>query len=99
MKVNQVDLIQRVIRLAPGTTKNNEGREVFMTDALHSLLSACVQSKRPEDAVLTRPNGVPVRSFREALGARLLQSWRRSIRLRGLQSAVALGWRLFPLQG
>ena len=74
MKVNQVDLIQRVIRLAPGTTKNNEGREVFMTDALHSLLSACVQSKRPEDAVLTRPNGVPVRSFREALGARLLQT-------------------------
>jgi len=66
MKVNQVDLMQRVIRLAPGTTKNNEGREVFMTDTLHHLLTDCVQGKRPEDAVFTRPNGVPVRSFREA---------------------------------
>jgi integrase len=66
MKVNQVDLMQRVIRLAPGTTKNSEGREVFMTDALHLLLTACVQGKGPEDAVFTRPNGVPVRSFREA---------------------------------
>ena len=63
MKVDQVDLMQRVIRLAPGTTKNSEGREVFMTDALHLLLTACVQGKRPEDAVFTRPNGVPVRSF------------------------------------
>jgi integrase len=66
MKVNQVDLMQRVIRLAPGTTKNAEGREVFMTDALHLLLTACVQGKGPEDAVFTRPNGVPVRSCREA---------------------------------
>jgi len=29
IKVGQVDLMQRVIRLAPGTTKNNEGREGF----------------------------------------------------------------------
>ncbi len=65
MKVNQVDLMQRVIRLAPGTTKNNEGREVFMTDALHHLLTACVQGKKPHEAVFTRPNGIPVRSFRE----------------------------------
>jgi hypothetical protein len=31
--------------------------------------------------------------------ARLLQGWRGSIHLRGLQSAVALGWRMLPLQG
>jgi integrase len=66
MKVDQVDLMQRVIRLAPGTTKNNEGREVFMTDALHHLLTACVEGKRSQDAVFTRPNGIPVRSFRDA---------------------------------
>jgi hypothetical protein len=35
-------LIQRVNRLAPGTTKNSEGREVFMTDALQLLLTACI---------------------------------------------------------
>ena len=65
MKVEQVDLMQRVIRLAPGTTRNNEGREVFMTDPLHHLLTACVQGKRPDDAVFTRPSGIAVRSFRE----------------------------------
>lgn len=58
--------MQRVIRLDPGTTKNREGREVFMPDALYLLLAACVLGKRGEDAVFTRPNGVPVRSLRDA---------------------------------
>jgi integrase len=66
MKVRQIDLAQRVIRLDPGTTKNNDGREVIMTEALHHLLGACVTGKAAEDAVFTRPNGVPVRSFRDA---------------------------------
>jgi integrase len=64
LQVGQVDLAQRVIRLEPGTTKNTDGREVFMTDALHGLLSACVTGKRPEDAVFSRSNGKAVRSFR-----------------------------------
>ena len=64
MQVNQVDLDQRVIRLEPGTTKNTDGREVFMTDAVRKLLSACVMGKQPDDAVFTRPNGKPVLSFR-----------------------------------
>src|SRR5690349_8340804 len=68
MKVGQVDLAQRVIRLDPGTTKNGDGREVFMTDALHHLLSGCVRGKRAEEAVFSRPNGIAVRSFRDAWG-------------------------------
>jgi integrase len=32
MRVKQVDVPQRVIRLEPGTTKNRDGREVLMTD-------------------------------------------------------------------
>lgn len=48
LKVGQVDLAQRVIRLDPGTTKNSDGREVFMTDALHHLLSACYAGKAAE---------------------------------------------------
>ena len=64
MQVNQVDLDQRVIRLEPGTTKNADGREVFMTDAVRKLLSACVTGKQSNDAVFTRPNGKPVLSFR-----------------------------------
>jgi len=47
LKVNQVDLEQQVIRLDPGTTKNSDGREVFMTDAVRLLLAACVHGKTP----------------------------------------------------
>jgi len=66
MKVGQVDLMQRVIRLDPGTTKNSDGREVFMTETVQHLLSACVHGKGAEDAVFSRSNGIPVRIFRDA---------------------------------
>ena len=66
LKVGQVDLAQRVIRLDPGTTKNSDGREVFMTDAVHHLLSGCVAGKSAEEAVFSRPNGRAVRDFRDA---------------------------------
>lgn len=45
MSVSQVDLAQRTIRLEPGTTKNSDGREVVMTHAVFTLLSACVLGK------------------------------------------------------
>jgi integrase len=64
MRVRQVDLAQRTIRLEPGTTKNSEGREVVMTDAVYTLLSACVIGKGTDDCVFTRKDGEPVRSFR-----------------------------------
>jgi integrase len=32
----------------------------------HHLLSACVKGKSTEDAVFTRPNGIPVRTLRDA---------------------------------
>ena len=41
MRVRQVDLAARVIRLEPGTTKNRDGREVTITDSLYLLLSSC----------------------------------------------------------
>ncbi len=66
LSVKQVDLAQRVIRLEPGTTKNNEGREVVMTDAVFTLLSACVIGKTADDKVFARKNGKPVRDFRNA---------------------------------
>jgi integrase len=64
LRVEQVDLAQRVIRLEPGTTKNTDGREVFMTDAIHAMLAACVIGKKGPDAVFTRSNGKRVCSFR-----------------------------------
>ena len=64
MRVEQVDLVQQVIRLEPGTTKNNDGREVFMTDSVRTLLAECVRGKAPDEPVFVRPDGKPVRDFR-----------------------------------
>ena len=64
LRVKQVDLKHRILRLEPGTTKNKEGREAPMTDTMLQLLTACVESKEPDAYVFTRPNGKPVRDFR-----------------------------------
>ena len=64
MRVNQVDVSQRVIRLEPGTTKNRDGREVLMTDEVCKLLAALVHGKSAGDHVFTRSNGRPVCDFR-----------------------------------
>src|SRR6266566_6912028 len=65
MKVGQVDLLARSIRLNPGETKNGEGRTVNLTDPSHiKLLAACITGKRAEDAVFTRKGGKPVKDFR-----------------------------------
>jgi integrase len=64
MRANQVDLSQRVIRLEPGTTKNRDGREVLMTDAVCQLLTALVHGEAGDDYVFTRKNGKRVSDFR-----------------------------------
>jgi integrase len=64
MRVNQVDVAQRVIRLEPDTTKNRDGREVLMTDEVGKLLSALAHGKPGDDHVFTRSNGKPVHNFR-----------------------------------
>jgi integrase len=64
MRVSQIDLAERTIRLEPGTTKNGEGREVTMTDAVYTLLQGCVIGKQSDDYVFTRGDGKRVRDFR-----------------------------------
>ncbi len=64
LRVAQVDILNRAIRLDPGTTKNSEGRTVIMTTETFELLKACVEGKRPEDHVFTRDGGKPVKNFR-----------------------------------
>jgi len=65
MRVREVDLLVRTLRLEPGTTKNKDGREVTMTDAVYMLLCECVARKQPDDFVFTREDGTPVRDFRK----------------------------------
>jgi integrase len=65
LRVDQVDLDNWVIRLHPGTTKNKDGREVKMTEAIHQQLQLSVHGKESDDYVFTRPNGRRVRDFRK----------------------------------
>jgi hypothetical protein len=80
MRVSQVDLTPRVIRLEPGTTKNRDGREVLMTDSVRLLLSALVNSKAAEAYVFTRANGKPVRDFRT--------TWRNACKHAGVPESL-----------
>ena len=109
MRVSQIDLLSRTIRLEPGTTKNRDGREVTMTKRVHELLKLCVFGKTGESFVFTRPNGQPVRDFRgawakaceEAGVPRLLfhdlrRTAARNLRRAGVAEGVIMkigGWR------
>jgi integrase len=64
LHVRQVNLLTGSIRLDPGTTKNDDGREVVMTKPVRELLMQCVHGKGPDDYVFTRDDGRPVRDFR-----------------------------------
>lgn len=64
LRVQQVDLLAGKIRLAPGSTKSGEGREVPISATVETLLKACVEGKTPDDHVFTYPDGPPVKDFR-----------------------------------
>jgi integrase len=64
LRVRQVNLENRTVRL--DVTKNGERREVTMNPKILELLRACVEGKGPNDFVLTRTGGAPVRDFRTA---------------------------------
>ena len=64
LRTRQVDLLAGTIRLDPGMIKNDEGREVSMTQVVRELLTECVRAKQPEDHVFTREDGQPVLDFR-----------------------------------
>ncbi len=109
LRVHHVDLLNRSIRLDPGTTKNGAGREVYMTEAVYRLLQQAVTGKRPDDFVLTRANNKPVKSFRKdwlrlcekaELPGLLIHDFRRSaarnLRRAGVAESVIMatgGWK------
>jgi len=59
-----VNFFANSIRLHPGETKNDDPREVDMTQQVRELLRQCVHEKGPNDYVFTRENGEPVIDFR-----------------------------------
>ena len=66
LRVRQIDLSARTIRLEPGETKNDEGRTVVMTGLVYALLQQCVAGKQPDDYVFTRSGHRPINDFRGA---------------------------------
>ena len=65
LRVRQVDVRTKLIRLDVGTTKNGEGREVAMTHTIRELVWQAVAGKNPDDYLFTRANGAPVKDFRK----------------------------------
>jgi len=109
LRVGQVDLAARTIRLDPGTTKNREGREVTIeSGTLLQLFRHCVDGKQPEDHVFTRGDK-PVRDFRrgwenlctaasvpDLLFHDLRRSAARNLRAAGIPEEVIMriaGWK------
>lgn len=66
LKVRQVNMKDRTIQLLPGTTKNDKGRTMRMTEEVYGLIGPCVEQKKPDDAVFTWENGDIVKDFRVA---------------------------------
>lgn len=103
LRVRQVDLISRTIRLDVGSTKNGEGRIAPMTDEVVTLLTACIIGKKPDDRVFTREDGKPVGDFRKKWASvckragvdgllfhDLRRSGVRNMRRLGIQESIAM---------
>jgi integrase len=65
LRVRQVDLLGKNIRLDAGSTKNDDGREVALSPTAVTLLQECIRGKASDAYVFTRA-GKPVRDFRKA---------------------------------
>jgi len=66
MRCQQADLINNTISLYSGETKNEEGRTVVLTEDCRRLVTELRRGKQPEDYLITRGSGEPVRDFRGA---------------------------------
>jgi integrase len=65
MRCKQVDLLNNTVCLYAGETKNGEGRRVTLTEECRLLVTELRREKNPEDFLITRANGEPVKDFRE----------------------------------
>lgn len=54
LRVRNIDLARRTIRLTGQQTKNRRPCEISMTDTEYELLRVCAQGKEPDDYLLTR---------------------------------------------
>jgi integrase len=91
LRWEQVDLRERVVRLEPGTTKNDEARILPLTSDLFHVLSmqrSIRDAKFPNCPwVFFRSDGQPVRRFR--------RSWKTACKAAGLVTGEGVPSKLF----
>jgi integrase len=80
LRVSQVDLDVRTIHLLSGTTKNDKGHAIVMTEEVRRLVSDCINGKRSTDAVFTWPDGRPVTDCR--------RTWRSLTKRAGMPELI-----------
>ncbi len=66
LRVEQVDLLEKTMRLDPIQTKNARPREVAMTAKVYELVKQAIIGKNPTDHLLARKGNKPVKDFRES---------------------------------
>lgn len=85
MRCKQVDLLNDTVCLYSGETKNDEGRIVALTKECRELIVELRKAKHPEDYLLTRENGEPVRDLRG--------TWAALVKAAGLPSLLLYDFR------
>ena len=61
-----VDLKNRVIRLEPGTTKNDKGRTIFLNDEMLDMFKTLFAQRRLDTQRVFLREGKPIKDFRKA---------------------------------
>lgn len=92
LKVSQVDLMNRLVRLNAGETKSGDGRVLPMTQEVYTLLAACISGKGQDDYVFTDERG----NRRRKAGARILDfrgRWERLLKDADLSGRIVHDFR------
>jgi integrase len=64
LRWGQVDFLNRIIRLNAGETKNDEAREIPISDELYSMLAGSHLKRQPGCPFVCHRNGQPIGDFR-----------------------------------
>lgn len=101
LRVGQLDMHNRTIRLWPGETKSGEERTIKMTEEAYNPLRPCIEGKNPQDPVFIWKDGRVVKDFRGAW-SKMLEDAGVSILLHDFRRRAARNlirnWR-FPGSG
>jgi integrase len=87
MRVHQIDLFNRTIRLYRGETKSGEPRTIRMTGDVYVLLRECVAGKSTDAHVFTR-NGNPIVDIRDAWNSMCAKAGLTGVRLHDLRRSA-----------